>query len=179
MGSRVAWSIEDADQAFALSPDEAEFITASAGFFQATTSETGWPYVQYRGGPAGFVHVLSPTRIAYADLRGNRQYISTGNLARDNRVALFFIDFATRRRLKLFGHADVVDDCPTIAMLGRTADRGHVDQGVIIELVAGAWNCPKHITPRWTAHQIGSLVDPLHARIAELEAKLAALKEST
>ena len=173
MGSPVALSAEDPDQDFALSPTEADFITASDGFFQATTSETGWPYVQHRGGPPGFVQVLSPTRIGYADLRGNRQYVSAGNLARDDRVALFFIDFATQRRLKLFGRAHFVDDDATVAMLARTADRGRVEQGVIIDLVAGAWNCPQHITPRWTADEIAAAVEPLRARITELEEQLS------
>jgi predicted pyridoxine 5'-phosphate oxidase superfamily flavin-nucleotide-binding protein len=176
MGSPVACSTEDADEQFVLTPAESEFITNLDGFFQATTSETGWPYVQYRGGPPGFVHVLSPTRIGYADLRGNRQYISAGNLERDDRVSLFFIDFATQRRLKLFGHASFIDDGPTLATLARTADRGRIERGVVIDLVAGAWNCPQHITPRWTGEQIATAVEPLRARIAELETQLAALQ---
>jgi predicted pyridoxine 5'-phosphate oxidase superfamily flavin-nucleotide-binding protein len=179
MGSPVAVSTEDPNEDFALGPAEAAFITASDGFFQATTSETGWPYVQYRGGPPGFVHVLSPIRIGYADLRGNRQYVSIGNLARDDRVSLFFIDFATRQRLKLFGHARVVEDRSTTAVLARTADRGRVERGVIIELVAGAWNCPQHITPRWTRDQLATAVAPLRTRIAELEAQLTSLKPTT
>jgi predicted pyridoxine 5'-phosphate oxidase superfamily flavin-nucleotide-binding protein len=169
-------STEDAAEAFALNEADADFIAARDGFFQATTSETGWPYVQHRGGPPGFVQVLSPTRIGYADLRGNRQYVSAGNLARDDRVSLLFIDFATQRRLKLFGHADVVDDAPTTAALARTADRGLAERAVIIELVAGAWNCRQHITPRWTREQVATAIEPLQARIAELEAQLDALR---
>jgi predicted pyridoxine 5'-phosphate oxidase superfamily flavin-nucleotide-binding protein len=178
MGSPVALSTEDIAEDFALGEDEAEFISASDSFFQATTSETGWPYVQHRGGPPGFVQVLSPTRIGYADLRGNRQYVSVGNLDRNDRVALFFIDFATQRRLKLFGHATVVDDSETVAMLARTADRGRVEGGVMIDLVAGAWNCRQHITARWTADQISEVVEPLQARIAELETQLGSLQGS-
>jgi len=142
-------------------------------------SQTGWPYVQFRGGPPGFVHVLDSTRIGYADLRGNRQYISVGNLASDDRVALFFIDFATRRRLKLFGHASVSEDGAVAAALARTADRGLVERAVIVDLVAGAWNCPQHITPRWTSEEIGLAVEPLRARIAELETELAQLERPT
>jgi uncharacterized protein len=174
MGSPVAWSTEDADETFVLGAAEAEFIGASDGFFQATVSQTGWPYVQYRGGPPGFVQVLGEARIGYADLRGNRQYISVGNLARDDRVALFLIDFATRRRLKLLGHAAVVEDGSTVELLSRTADRGRVERAVVIDLVAGAWNCPQHITPRWTADQVAAVVAPLQARIAELERRLGA-----
>jgi predicted pyridoxine 5'-phosphate oxidase superfamily flavin-nucleotide-binding protein len=179
MGSPVALSTEDADEDFALSSAEAEFIATRDGFFQATTSETGWPYVQYRGGPPGFVQVLSPVSIGYANLRGNRQYVSAGNLSYDDRVALFFIDYATQRRFKAYGHARFIDDGPVRAMLARTADRGRVEQGVIIDLVAGAWNCPQHITPRWTSDEIATAVEPLRTRIAELEAELASLKSAT
>ena len=174
MGSPVAGSAEDADEPFVLGAAEAGFIGASDGFFQATVSETGWPYVQYRGGPPGFVQVLGEARIGYADLRGNRQYISVGNLARDDRVALFFIDFASQRRLKLFGHAAIEEGTSTVELLARTADRGRAERAVVIDLVAGAWNCPQHITPRWTADQVAAVVAPLQARIAELEQELGA-----
>ncbi len=156
MGSPVARSAEDAGAEFRLGPAEADFIEASDGFFQATTSETGWPYVQFRGGPPGFVQVLSAQRIGYADLRGNRQYISTGNLATDDRVALFFIDFATQQRLKLFGRATLVDDGALVVRRATSADRGLVERAVVIDLVAADWNCRQHITPRWRADEIAA-----------------------
>lgn len=154
MGSPVALSLEDPNEPFRLDAPEADFISASDGFFQATTSETGWPYVQFRGGPPGFVQVLSDTQIAYADLRGNRQYISVGNLAHDDRVALFFIDFAEQQRLKLFGRAAIVEDADLMERLASTADRGRVERAVVIDLVAGAWNCRQHITPRRRAEDV-------------------------
>jgi uncharacterized protein len=150
-GSPVAGSGEDPDEEITLGPAETELLSQSDGFFQATVSQTGWPYVQFRGGPPGFVNVLGPSTIAYADLRGNRQYLSVGNLSQNDRVALLFIDFATRRRLKLYGHARIVEDGPELEGPAATADRGRVERAVIIEVEAGAWNCPQHITPRWTA----------------------------
>ena len=173
LGSPIAWSAEDPDAEYQLGPNEAEFIRGADGFFQATVSQTGWPYVQFKGGPSGFVHVLDETRIGYADLRGNRQYISVGNLTHDNRVALFFVDYPSRRRLKLFGRASLSNDDAILGIVAQGADRGRVERAVLIDVVAGAWNCPQHITPRWTAQQIAAAVEPLRARIAELEAQLA------
>jgi uncharacterized protein len=173
MGSPVALSLEDPDEPFRLDAVEADFIGASDGFFQATTSETGWPYVQFRGGPPGFVQVLSDTQIAYADLGGNRQYISVGNLAHDDRVALFFIDFAAQQRLKLFGHASIVDDADLVERLASTAHRGRVERAVVIELVAGAWNCRQHIPQHWRAEDVEQAIRGLQERIHELEDQVA------
>jgi predicted pyridoxine 5'-phosphate oxidase superfamily flavin-nucleotide-binding protein len=173
LGSPVARSLEDAGEQIEIGPAEAELLSGSDGFFQASVSETGWPYVQFRGGPPGFVHVLGPTTIGYADLRGNRQYISVGNLSRDDRVALLFIDFAGRRRLKLYGHARVLEDDPLVDVLAATADRGRVERAVVVDVTAGAWNCPQHITQRWTAEQVAAIVEPLRTRIGELESELA------
>ena len=170
--SPVAASQEDPSVAFALSDAEVAFVQASDGFFQATVSETGWPYVQFRGGPPGFVHVLGPTTIGFADLRGNRQYISVGNLESDDRLALFFIDFARRTRLKLYGRARVVESGPIIETVSAGADRGLVERAVLVDVVAGAWNCPQHIPLRWSAEQVAAIVEPLRRRIAALEAEL-------
>jgi predicted pyridoxine 5'-phosphate oxidase superfamily flavin-nucleotide-binding protein len=173
LGSPVPRSFEDPEKQIALGPAEADLLSSSDGFFQATVSETGWPYVQFRGGPPGFVNVLGPTSIGYADLRGNRQYISVGNLARDDRIALLFIDFSSRRRLKLYGRARIVEDGPELDPLAATAGWGRVERGVIIEIEAGAWNCPQHINARWTVEQVTAVVEPLRARIAELEYQLS------
>jgi len=170
--SPVAASAEDPSAEFALGEAEAAFVQASDGFFQATVSETGWPYVQFRGGPPGFVHVLGPASIGYADLRGNRQYISVGNLASDDRVALLFIDFAARRRLKLYGRARVVEDGAVVEVVRAGSDRGHVERAVLVDVVAASWNCPQHIPLRWSAEQVAAIVQPLRARVATLEAEL-------
>jgi uncharacterized protein len=170
--SPVAASPEDPSAEFALGDAEAAFVRASDGFFQATVSRTGWPYVQFRGGPAGFVHVLGPATIGYADLRGNRQYISVGNLTSNDRVALLFTDFASRRRLKIYGQARVIEAGPLIETVSAGAGRGHVERAVLVDVVAGAWNCPQHIPLRWSAEQVAAIVEPLRARIAALEEEL-------
>jgi predicted pyridoxine 5'-phosphate oxidase superfamily flavin-nucleotide-binding protein len=174
MGSPVARSSEDAEARFHLGPAETAFITASDGFFQATTSETGWPYVQFRGGPPGFVQVLADHQIGYADLRGNRQYISVGNLSHDDRVALFFIDFASQRRLKLYGHAAVIEEGPVVERLAANADEGRVERAVVIDLVAAVWNCRQHIAPMWRAEEVEHAMRTLQTRIEELELQIAA-----
>jgi predicted pyridoxine 5'-phosphate oxidase superfamily flavin-nucleotide-binding protein len=158
-----------------LGPAEVAFIEARDGFYQATVSETGWPYVQYRGGPAGFVRAVSSTTIGYADLRGNRQYISVGNLAGNDRVALLFVDHATPARLKLFGRARLIEDTDEAHLdgLGAHADRGRIERAVLIDVVAATWNCPQHITRRFTADEVRVATAPLLERITQLEQQLA------
>ena len=137
----------------ALTQTEAAFIAARDGFYQATAGENGWPYVQFRGGPPGFLRVLDERTIAYADFRGNMQYISAGNLAGDGRVSLILMDYANRRRLKLFGRARLVDASDDPALVARLEDPGYrarVERAVVITVEALDWNCPRHITPRFT-----------------------------
>ncbi|GAI80153.1 unnamed protein product, partial [marine sediment metagenome] len=125
-----------------LGPDEADFLVARDGFFQASVSETGWPYVQFRGGPAGFLHVLDETTIAYADYRGNRQYISAGNLAKSPRVSLIAVDYPNRRRLKLWGEAKLVDPDSDPYLLARVSDgTKKVERIVKIHVSTFDWNC--------------------------------------
>jgi predicted pyridoxine 5'-phosphate oxidase superfamily flavin-nucleotide-binding protein len=134
-------------------PDEAGFIEARDGFYLASVSESGWPYIQFRGGPAGFVRVLDDRTLGYADFRGNRQYISTGNIDRDGRVALFFMDYANRARLKLLGRASISDaaQSPDLARrLEVPGYRARVERAVLIRVEAFDWNCTQHITPRYT-----------------------------
>jgi predicted pyridoxine 5'-phosphate oxidase superfamily flavin-nucleotide-binding protein len=136
-----------------LTAAEKAFIEARDGFYLASVSESGWPYIQFRGGPAGFVRVLDDKTIGYADFRGNRQYISTGNIAGDGRVALFFMDYANRERLKLLGRARVADarEAPGLAQrLALPAYPARVERAVVITVEAYDWNCPQHITPRYT-----------------------------
>jgi len=137
----------------ALTEAEAAFVGARDGFYQATVGEDGWPYVQFRGGPPGFLRVLDARTIAYADFRGNMQYISAGNLSRDGRVALILMDYAHRRRLKLFGRARLVDAADDPALVARLEDPGYrarIERAVVISVEAFDWNCPQHITPRFT-----------------------------
>lgn len=136
-----------------LTEAERDFIQARDGFYLATVSESGWPYVQFRGGPAGFVRVLDGKTLGYADFRGNRQYVSTGNLAHDDRAALFFMDYANRARLKLLGHARIVDATETPDLAARLAVPGYparVERAVLITIESYEWNCQQHITPRYT-----------------------------
>lgn len=157
-----------------LGPTEAGFIAARDSFYMATVGETGWPYVQHRGGPPGFVRVLDERTLGFADLRGNRQYITVGNLATDDRVSLFFMDYANRTRLKLLGRARIVgtEDQATLSRLMVPEHGAKVERAMLIEVVGFDWNCPQHITPRFTLEEVKAAVAPLQARIAELEARL-------
>ena len=142
-----------------LGEHERGFIEARDGFYLATVSESGWPYVQFRGGPAGFVRVLDGKTLGYADFRGNRQYISTGNLARDDRAALFFMDYAARARLKLLGHAKLLDAREVPELTARLAVPGYpakIERVVLITVEAFDWNCHQHITPRYTEAEFRS-----------------------
>jgi len=161
----------------ALTDDEAQFIQSRDSFYLSTVSEAGWPYVQHRGGKPGFLHVVSPTQLAFADYKGNRQMLSTGNLAANDRVCLFLMDYPQRTRLKILGHAKVVDarEHPElVAQLAEPEARGIVERIFLIEVVSYDWNCPKYITPRYTASEVQEAIEPLQARIAELEAQLKA-----
>ncbi|WP_428407647.1 pyridoxamine 5'-phosphate oxidase family protein [Hyphococcus sp.] len=163
----------------ALGEAEAAFIRARDGFYQATVSETGWPYVQYRGGPKGFLHVLDEKTLAYADFRGNRQYLSVGNLTANDRVALFFMDYANRRRLKLLGHARMVDAEDNPGLIERLSDpdyHARPERAVIIDVAGYDWNCPQHITERYTREEIEEAFAPIREKLALLEAENAGLK---
>ena len=167
--------VEGAPERDALTEDEMAFIQSRDSFHMATVSETGWPYVQHRGGQPGFLRVISPTALAFADYKGNRQLLSTGNLAANDRATLFLIDYPQRTRLKILGHARVEDARQHPELVAQFADakvRGLVERLFLIEVVSFDWNCPKYITPRYTVAEIEELVNPLKKRIAELEAKL-------
>ena len=158
-----------------LGPAEAAFLSARDSFYLATVSETGWPYVQHRGGPPGFLRVLGPRTLAFADYEGNHQLVSTGNLAGDGRVALFLMDYANRRRMKILGRARVVDARQqpdrVAALLVEAGAR--VERIGEIEVLSFDWNCPQHITPRFTAEEVACVVEPLQREIAQLQAQLA------
>jgi predicted pyridoxine 5'-phosphate oxidase superfamily flavin-nucleotide-binding protein len=157
----------------ALTDDESAFIQARDSFYLATVSENGWPYIQHRGGRPGFLHVLDQRTLAFADYRGNRQLLSTGNLAANDRVALFLMDYPQRTRLKILGHARVEDTRQHPELVQKFAEPGvHriVERLFFVDVISFDWNCPKYITPRYTVDEIEGLVAPLKQRIAELEA---------
>ncbi len=156
-----------------LGPAEAAFIAERDGFYQATVSETGWPYVQFRGGPKGFLRVLDEKTIGYADFRGNRQYISVGNLQGDDRVSLILIDNPGQHRLKLFGHArlvDAADDPALVASLHPPAYEARPERAVLIRIEGYDWNCQQHIPQRFTIEELEEHLAPLRAEIARLNA---------
>ena len=177
LGSRSSYArVEDVADAVnhRLTDAEAEFIAARNSFYMATVSETGWPYIQHRGGPAGFVRVLDASTIGLADFRGNRQYVSVGNLMTDDRVSLFFMDYPNRRRLKLFGRASIVeaDDEANLSRLEVPDYRARVERGIHIKVVGFDWNCPQHITERLDLEDVNAMTAILEARVKELEARL-------
>ncbi|MFC9999941.1 pyridoxamine 5'-phosphate oxidase family protein [Nocardia sp. NPDC127526] len=164
-----------------LTQDEAWFITERDSFYMATVSETGWPYIQHRGGPRGFLKVLDAHTLGFADFRGNRQYISRGNLDHDDRVALFLMDYAARTRLKIMGRARIVeagDDPELIASL-RTGDyKAHVERAVLIEVEAFDWNCSQHIPELYPREEVLEAVQGMRERIEELERENARLRRT-
>jgi len=159
-----------------LGVKEVDFIQARDGFYLASVSETGWPYVQFRGGTPGFLRVIDERTLAWSDFRGNRQYVSVGNLGGDDRVALILMDYANRRRLKLLGHAEIFEVGADDGLAMQLAVPGYpaeVERAVRVRVAGFDWNCPQHITPRFTLDEIEHAVRPLRERVAELEAKLA------
>lgn len=170
-------TIPDAPERDPLTDEERAFIEARESFYMASVSESGWPYIQHRGGKAGFLRVVSPTQLAFADYKGNRQMLSTGNLAANDRVALFLMDYPHRERLKILGHARVEDarqHPELVAQLAEPEAGGIVERLFFIEVLSFDWNCPKYITPRYTAAEVEEAVAPLKQRIAELEAHIQA-----
>ena len=163
-----------------LGPREAQFIGLRDGFYQATVSETGWPYVQFRGGPRGFLKVLDDQTIAYADFRGNRQYISTGNLTQDNRIAMILVDYPNSARLKILGRARMVelaDDPDLIDKLHDAEYRARPERAVVITIEGLDWNCPQHLPVRLTMEEMQPILAPFQQELAELRAENAALKQ--
>ena len=163
-----------------LTEREIEFVRERDGFYQATVGENGWPYVQYRGGPRGFLKVLDEKTLGYADFQGNLQYISVGNIQADERVSLILMDYANRRRLKIWARAHVIDAAEVPALIERLESPGYrarIERAVVLTVEAFDWNCPQHITRRYTEEELAALYDGYTARLAELKAEVAALKE--
>ena len=178
-GDRVWWDFNGDRRSDRVSHDEAVFIARRDSFYMATVSETGWPYVQHRGGPPGFLMVVDDKTLAFADYRGNRQYISVGNIGADDRVALILMDYVHRARLKILAHVEVVplDADPNLAaVLSAPGYKARPERILRLHLDAFDWNCPQHITPRFTQAEIAEAVQPLRDRLTALEAENAELR---
>lgn len=187
MGSDQVWQNFKGHRAFdAFTPRETAFIAERDSFYIASVSESGWPYVQHRGGPRGFLKVVDEKTLAFADYRGNRQYISLGNLAADDRAALILMDYAGRARLKIYAHVAAVSLDGDPALIERVLDPGYKakpERVFRLRLVAFDWNCPQHITPRFTAAEVAAMLmliagrlEALEAENIDLRARLAACK---
>jgi predicted pyridoxine 5'-phosphate oxidase superfamily flavin-nucleotide-binding protein len=160
---------------------EREFIAGRDGFYMASVGETGWPYIQYRGGEKGFLQVMDDQTLGFADLRGNKQYITMGNLEHDDRVALFFMDYAHQMRLKILGRARVHESdgvaAELIAQLRVPGEKTPPEHAVIIHVEAFDWNCPQHITPRYTQEELAGTLAPIRKKMDALEAENARLRK--
>ena len=179
MGVDQIWLGNDSRPSDTLTEDEIAFIAARDSFYMASVSETGWPYVQHRGGNAGFLKVVDQRTLAFADYRGNRQYISTGNLAANDRACLFLMDYARRARLKIYVHVDrlTLDADPTLNdLVSDPTYKGRAEGIFRLRLEAYDWNCPQHITPRYTQQQVEQAVAPLREKLLQLETENAALR---
>ena len=179
-GSAEHWQGFTGDRAFdRFTAAEADFIASRDTFYMATVSETGWPYVQHRGGPVGFLRMLDETTLAFADYRGNRQYISIGNLASNDRAALILMDYPHRARLKIYAHVEIRSLAADPALAEALALPGYkakAERAVVLHLDAFDWNCPQHIVPRFTEGEVAQAVQPLKDRLIALEAENAALR---
>ncbi len=176
LGSRGGYARMEAKGGWrdTITEELAQFIAERDSFYIATASADGQPYIQHRGGPKGFLKVLDERRLGFADFAGNRQYISLGNLSENDRAQLFLMDYAGRRRIKIWGRARVVEDDP--ALLDRLVDPGYEarpERAFVFEVEAWDVNCPQHITPRYTDAEIAPVIEHLQQRIAALEAELA------
>jgi len=180
-GSRQSYARMELPQAPSrdrLGPGEEAFIAERDSFYMASVTETGWPYVQHRGGPPGFLKVLDERTFGFADFRGNRQYVSLGNLKTSDRVALFLMDYPNQRRLKVLGHAREVtieDEPELVAKLRDPAYTAVVERGIVITIEGFDWNCPQHITPRFTESEVQAALAPLVERLKAAEAQRDAL----
>jgi predicted pyridoxine 5'-phosphate oxidase superfamily flavin-nucleotide-binding protein len=168
-----------------LTDFEREFIAGRDGFYMSSTGETGWPYIQYRGGEKGFLHVLDDQTLGFADLRGNKQYITMGNLEHDDRVALFLMDYAHQMRLKILGRAVISETnggesdaaaAELIAKLKVPGEKTPTEHAVIVHVEAFDWNCPQHITPRYTQEELAGTLEPVRKRMEALEKENARLR---
>jgi uncharacterized protein len=177
MGVEGLWERSDGpDRRSRFGADEAAFIAARDSFYMATVGEDGWPYVQHRGGPPGFLRVLDETTLAFADFGGNRQYISLGHLTHDDRACLFLMDYAQRARLKIYARVAAVSIEEAGDLVLVAGYKARVERVFRLSLAGFDWNCSQHITRRFTGPEIATVVTPLQERIAALEAENTVLK---
>jgi predicted pyridoxine 5'-phosphate oxidase superfamily flavin-nucleotide-binding protein len=178
LGSRAAYARREGGPTIhqKLGPEEISFIEEQDTFFLASVSETGWPYVQHRGGPKGFLKVLDQSTIGFPEFSGNRQYLSLGNVLRDPRISVLLLDFQRQERLKVFGRATLVE-CAENPILFRHLETENlpskVERGIIIQVEAFDWNCSQYIVPRFSEDDVRRLVEPLKKRVEELESIIA------
>lgn len=169
------YSVPDEAASDLLGAEEMEFISRRDSFYIATNNEDGWPYIQHRGGPPGFLKVLSPSLVAFGDLKGNRQLLSRGNVVRNNRVSLFLMDYPNRERLKILGLATILEAKFNHEWVEKVQvpgiSKAAIERIFVIEVAGYDWNCPQYITPRYTQNEVEELIAPLRARIAELEGR--------
>jgi predicted pyridoxine 5'-phosphate oxidase superfamily flavin-nucleotide-binding protein len=161
----------------AVTPDLAGYLAEARSFYVATASADGQPYVQHRGGPPGFIRVIDERTLGFADFKGNRQYITTGNLAENGKAFIFVMDYAQRRRVKIWGRARVVEgDAALLAQLWPEGYKARPEQAIVFDVEAWDTNCPQHIPQMFHAEDVGRTIEQFQARIRELEAQVAALE---
>jgi predicted pyridoxine 5'-phosphate oxidase superfamily flavin-nucleotide-binding protein len=180
-GSRGAYARMEAgaDYPDQIGAKESEFIAARDSFYIASITENGWPYVQHRGGPPGFLKSLPDNRLAFADYQGNKQYLSVGNMETGPRVSLFLMDYPDRRRLKIIGntrHIELDEDPEFVTSLMSPEYKAAPERAIIIDVIGFDWNCPQHITPRFTEEEIKQAIGPLTAELDQLRAEVGRLR---
>ncbi len=173
-GSRRQYARLEEFQSLAgrLGPQESEYIGERDTFYMASLGSTGWPYVQHRGGPKGFLKVIDETTIAFADFRGNKQYISTGNLMTDNRVAIILVDYPRQLRLKILGRAEIFEGAQGDQWIDKVRHPNYkavIERVFVIHVEAFDWNCQQHIIPRFTQDEIRDALEPFEKRMHDLE----------
>ena len=180
LGSRKNYLRMEQNPAPTKLPDEAKrFIEESDVFYQATVASNGWPYVQHRGGPKGMLKVLSDNQIGYADFKGNKQYLSVGNIQKNNRVSLIIMDYPRKSRLKIWAKAEIVTKADTPELIDQLKNPEYktpVERGIILTIEAFDWNCPQHIKPRFTEEDVAEWFAPHQQKIADLEDEINTLK---
>jgi len=181
LGSRATYARMERDTFIdGLTDNEVDFIAQRDSFYMASIGENGFPYIQHRGGPKGFLKVLDSKRIGFIDFKGNMQYITVGNLATNNNVALIMVDYPARARLKIFAKAEIIElkNNPELYGLLDLEDyKFRPERMMVLNIEAYDWNCPQHITPRYSADEIEQAFAPQRNRMMQLEEEVKALKE--